>query len=162
MTTSAILHDVPSTDLAAARNARRDRTRARIDAALRDCPELRLDRQDPIVRLLHLYRCGVAAEVIGATPLLDYIDEVREEVRKLERWAAAAPSASQRSGTTTRRALCFLRTFGRISALDYGAIPTEDRGALVQLLQLEYRWCFAAAGTTPAQFKIAIGRTGAR
>ena len=69
----------------------------------------------------------------GLEPLLELLAEVDLEVRLLEAVVARRSRADHRAGPAIRR-----------------------------LLALEYRWCFAAAGTTPRAFKIAIGRTGAR
>ena len=100
---------------------------------------------------------------IGPTALRDYVDRVRSEVVELERHTLEQlPAAVHSEGATIRRALCFLRNFGRIGCLDLTAVSTGERDGIVELLRLEYRWCFAAAGTTPEAFKTAIGRTGAR
>jgi hypothetical protein len=112
----------------------------------------------PIIEILRWYRAH-PGEPVPETPLTDYLDLVQAEVESLE---LLHRIPGKTTGDTTRRALCFLRGFGRISALDFDHIPVEHRPALVHLLQLEYRWCFAAAGTTQQAFKIAIGRTGAR
>jgi len=139
------------------RCARRSRVRARLAEAAHSRPELRIERGEPIREILRAYRSGV-----HAAPLTRYIAELRSEIEVLEAYARTIPRRQQSDGPSTRRALCFLKSFGRISALDFDPIPIEERPNLVVLLALEYRWCFAAAGTTQAAFKIAIGRTGAR
>ncbi|MCC7386697.1 MAG: hypothetical protein IT384_32970 [Deltaproteobacteria bacterium] len=147
-----------------ARRARRERATARVAQAVERTPDLRIDRLTPFVEVLRQYRLLLlaGAPIPTPSPLVTYLAIVEGEVASLEARASALPRSAHKDGATIRRALCFLRTFGRISALDFELVPTEERSFLVQLLRLEYRWCFAAAGTTMRVFKIAIGRTGAR
>lgn len=145
-----------------ARTDRKKRAKARIQAAVDLQPDLRVDRISPIRRVLTCYRAGLFDPFSAHSPLADYIEVVEREVVELEARARTQPRRAQLDGATIRRALCFLKTFGRVSALDFDSIPIEERDRVVRLLQLEYRFCFAAAGTTPRAFKIAIGRTGAR
>lgn len=143
----------------ASRHSRRNLVRAR-RAALsggNDGPSLRVERLPPITELLRAYREGRTDDALP-----EHVRALRSEVEALERWADARPRHEQLSGTTTRLALDFLRGFGRITALDFSSIPSEERDLLVELLALEHRWCYAAAGTTRDAFKIAVGRTGAR
>jgi len=122
-------------------------------------PDLRLDRLDPVLILLRGYRSGA---LIGVAPMEALVRDIDLEVRLLECAVARRDKSEHRAGPQIRRALTLLKTFGRLSALDFDAVPIESRPTLVRLLALEYRWSFAAAGTTPRAFKIAIGRTGAR
>jgi len=94
--------------------------------------------------------------------ITSYIRFVEDEVMRLEQATAGFSEEVQTDGETIRRALTFLRTFGRIAVQDYSLLPDATRQPLVDLLKWEYRWCFAAAGTTPQVFKREIGRTGAR
>jgi hypothetical protein len=144
-----------------ARRAKKRRANARVEEAVRRCPDLRTDRLTPIRDVLRGYR-GRSDEDQTRGPLAAYVRGVEEELALLEDYVATLPRSAHREGATIRRALCFLKSFGRISALDFDLVPIEERPILVELLRLEYRWCFAAAGTTPRAFKIAIGRTGAR
>lgn len=141
------------------RNARRLREGARRAQAQCATPELRLARLEPVHALLRVYRSG---ENTSLAPIEALIREVDLEVRLLEGAVARKSKADHKDGAAIRRALTLLKDFGRLSALDFDALPVEARPLLVRLLGLEYRWCFAAAGTTPRAFKIAIGRTGAR
>lgn len=144
------------------RRAQRERERARvITAAERLGPEA-TDRLTPLLRMLRAYRECPKERDDTAQPITVYVQDLAREVEALEEEAAGLPRRVQSDGSTIRQALSFLRVFGRISALDFGVVPTEERHHLVTLLALEYRWCFAAAGTTPRVFKVAIGRTGAR
>jgi hypothetical protein len=95
-------------------------------------------------------------------PLNEYTALVRREVDVLESTTARLSGEDQKNGASIRRALSFLRNFGRIATQDYSDLPDASRRPLVELLKWEYRWCFAAAGTTPQIFKREIGRTGAR
>ncbi|MCK6549408.1 hypothetical protein L6R52_26430 [Myxococcota bacterium] len=162
-TTSAPLYArlrAPSTDRAA-REAKRRRTLARVEAAERSAPTLRIDRHTPIRELLRAYRerdYGVAE----TSPLERFVVELRREVEALERWAEARGRRAHACGDSIRRALAFLRTFGHVTSLDFSRVPIEERALLVELLALEHRWCYAAAGTTRDVFKVEIGRTGAR
>ena len=144
-----------------ARRAKRARRRARIDGALGALPELRVDRLAPILALLQVCR-GCADQTERGALLLAYVERIRGEVQALEEKTAALGRASHSDGATVRRALDLLQAFGRISSLDFDIVADEDRAILIRLLQLEYRWCFAAAGTNARAFKTAIGRTGAR
>lgn len=149
--------------VADARQAKRKRATARVEAAVRQCPALRIDRLTPVTHVLRSYRVWPDDPALAPpSPLAAYIDQVKAELADLEAWVASLPKPALRDGAVIRRALCFLKGFGRISALDFELVPTEERERLVELLRLEYRWCFAAAGTTPRAFKVAIGRTGAR
>jgi hypothetical protein len=146
-----------------ARCAQRARASARVAEAIRRQPTLDPDRVSPTIAVLREYRVLITEPALPAvTPLDTRIAEVEAELAALEAHVASLPKNLHREGATIRRALCFLKTFGRLSTLDFELIPPEERPKLVKLLRLEYRWCFAAAGTTPRAFKIAIGRTGAR
>ncbi|MCB9653873.1 MAG: hypothetical protein H6729_07055 [Deltaproteobacteria bacterium] len=151
-------------DRRAARTARRARQAARQEAAAirhsQGAVPLRLDRLSPIVEILRRYR----EEPSHGEPLdmlETYTRILESEVENLESHVARAPR-QQRHGSAIRQALDFLSLFGRIASLDFGLVPVEERPHLVRLLELEHRWCYAAAGTTRAVFKRAIGRTGAR
>lgn len=153
----ALVASAPPTP--SARTAKKKRESARLTQALVVAPDLRLDRLEPVLDVLRAYRRG---HIDGAAPLEALVRDVDLEVRLLEATTARRDKSEHRAGPTIRRALTLLKTFGRLSALDFDDVPIEARPALVKLLALEYRWCFAAAGTTPRAFKIAIGRTGAR
>lgn len=148
------------------RQARRRRARARAAAAQRLKPLLRIDRMTPILAILRAYRDERSAPLAGPlrspSPLAAYVHALRREVEGIEAWARARSRRAQEEGETIRRALAFLRSFGRMMSLDLSSVPVEDRDHLVALFALEHRWCYAAAGTTRCVFKIAIGRTGAR
>lgn len=145
-----------------ARQAKRMRAKARVDAAQRQMPALEIERSPPILAILRLYREHRVDEQAETSPLAGYIRALEREVSTLERWAESLGSRAHEEGPTIRRALGFLRTFSRIMSLDFTCVPVEERDQLVALLALEHRWCYAAAGTTRDVFKIAIGRTGAR
>ncbi len=143
-----------------ARQGRRERDTARQRGALEIEPTLKLERLASIGLVLRAYQDGV--EPGAPSPLEVLVADVRAEVLALEAAAARRPRALQMESQSIRRALSFLRTFGRLSALDFDNVPIEERPRLVEWLALEYRFCFAAAGTTGRAFKVAIGRTGAR
>lgn len=145
-----------------ARQAKRLRARARVDAAVEKRPTLRTDRLPPILAILRAYREHPGDGSPEPSRILGFIEELRVEVEALEGWADRRGKRAHHEGATIRQALGFLRTFGRMMALDFTLLPIEERPALVTLLALEHRWCYAAAGTTRDAFKIAIGRTGAR
>jgi hypothetical protein len=128
---------------------------------MRNRPTLMIDRATPIVGLLRRYEIDPTIDP-QQTPLQNYLIELRAEVEALEDWAESRPRGEQRDNPTIRQALDFLRRFGHLSTLDFSSIPEEERSDLIDLLALEHRWCYAAAGTTRDAFKIAIGRTGAR
>lgn len=144
------------------RKAKRQRNQARVAGACELRPDLQTDRFAPFRAVMHCYRAGIIGTGDHDSPLGLYVAEVRREVEALEASTASLPRALHRDGATIRRALCFLRTFGRLSSLDFDSIPDHERGLMITWLRLEYRWCFAAAGTTASVFKVAIGRTGAR
>lgn len=141
------------------RTARRLREDARRAQARDGSPELRLARLEPVMALIRVYRRGCADAL---APLQILVRDTDLEVRLLEAAVARKSRHEHREGPAIRRALTLLKDFGRLSALDFDDIPIEGRPLLIRLLALEYRWCFAAAGTTPRAFKVAIGRTGAR
>lgn len=146
-----------------ARQAKRLRARARVDAAVEKRPTLRIERMPPLLALLRAYREHPGDDAPSVpSPLDGLIGDLRREVETLEGWAHRRGKRAHHEGPTIRQALGFLRTFGRMMALDFSDIPLEERPQLVALLALEHRWCYAAAGTTRDAFKIAIGRTGAR
>lgn len=142
----------------AARTARRARTQQRLTPAVEGPPH-RLDRLGPLQEALRTYR---ARGLVHDSPLKALRHRVEDEVRALEQWAESRPTEAQKTGATIRRALELLRSFGRLTVLDFTSVPEEDRPHLVALLALEHRWCYACAGTTRAAFKAAAGRTGAR
>lgn len=150
----------PSPDRAS-REGQRQRSRARREAAERTAPPLRSDRRTPIVAMLRAYREHEFAPG-ERSPIEHLIAELRREVEALELWAAARGRRAHATGDSIRRALAFLRTFGHLTSLDFSRVPIEERALLVELLALEHRWCYAAAGTTRDVFKVEIGRTGAR
>jgi len=145
-----------------ARRAKRERERAREDAAKKEQPALHLDRLAPIRVLLRTYREERAPDAFDETALVAFVPRLRAEVEALEAWADGRGRRAHHDGASVRQALHFLRTFGRIMSLDFSHVPIEERDRLVALLALEHRWCYAAAGTTRDAFKVAIGRTGAR
>jgi hypothetical protein len=146
---------------AEARKLKRKRALARAADALGRRPELRQDRLGPIQDVLRWYRDPPDRSVLLG-PLGRRLEELRHEVEQLEAEVARLPHRAHLEGDAIRRALTFLRGFARVTTLDYEPVPPEERSKLIALLALEYRWCFAAAETTPRAFKIAIGRTGAR
>ncbi len=158
---SIYAHLTPTVSTRAARQARRARAQARLTLVQNECPPLQTNRIDPILRLLRTYREG---QELGrqTSPLSDFLRLLEVEVAGLEAWAEGLEPKTRRGGPAIRQALEFLRTFGRITALDFSSIPDEERSDLVGLLALEHRWCYAAAGTSRELFKAAIGRTGAR
>ncbi len=139
-----------------ARRAQRARRRARVDAVAGSAAAVRVDRLGPLLHLIAACR-ATSDDEARAAMLAEYIEHVRVEVDALE-----ATVTQRHDGAGTRRALDLLQRFGRLSTLDYDSLGDETRTLVVSLLGLEYRWCFAAAGTTPGAFKAAIGRTGAR
>lgn len=159
----ATMHDLPTRPelllpTTEVRARRRHREGLRLEeAGLR----LATDRRSPLCRVLRAYRT-LGPELPTPSPLGAYRAHVEFEVIALEREAAARSRKEQTSGPTIRLALLLLKGFGRLSSLDFSEVPIEERGELVALLALEYRWCLAAAGTTGRSFKFAIGRTGAR
>lgn len=159
----ATMHDLPARpELLRPSPELRTRRKHRDEARLRDLnPRLQTDRMGPICRVLRHYR-GLDSSPPSAAPLAEYRRRVEREVLELERAAATRSRQEQRSGPTIRLALLFMKGFGRVSSLDYSQVPEEERGELIALLALEYRWCLAAAGTSARAFKLAIGRTGAR
>ena len=124
----------------------------------RDGPRLNLERLTPIFELVRAYN-DHRAQVVT---LNAFVDSLQAEVQELETWASSRGKKAQRAGPTIRQALDFLKTFGRLTTLDFSFVPLEERRLLVSLLALEHRWCYAAAGTTRDSFKSAVGRTGAR
>lgn len=143
-----------------ARQARRRRLEARLEPRRLDRPHLHLDRLGPVEVMLRRYREGAGASC--PSPLEARLLELEAEVASLEAWVRALPEAALREGAAIRRALDLLRGFGHLTTLDYSPIPVEERPALVALLALEHRWCYAAAGTEREVFKLVTGRTGAR
>lgn len=143
----------------AARLARRARHERRLESSLKLQGTERTDRRGPLTEVLRAYRGRGAA---GEGPLGLYLEQVRAEVEALEARTRRRGRRAHQRPIAVRRALALLREFGHLSTLDFGDLPDVDRPRLVELLQLEYRWCFAAAGTTAEAFKRAIGRTGAR
>ena len=142
------------------RCAQQRRAEARRSTVVQAGPQRRLERLEPVVSVLRRYR---GCDGLGPTsPLAGFVAELGQEVGELEAWAGAQPPRHQRSGPVIRQALDFLRSFGRLTTLDFSTVPEEDRPHLVTLLALEHRWCYAAAGTTREAFKLATGRTGAR
>jgi hypothetical protein len=144
-----------------AREAKRLRARARVEAAQRAAPSLRIDRLAPILAMLRAYRERDPAPD-ERSPLALYLTTLTHEVEELEAWADTRGRRAQSEGHAIRQALEFLRTFARVTSLDFSSVPVEERPSLVALLALEHRWCYAAAGTSRDVFKVAIGRTGAR
>jgi len=144
----------------ASRAARRARAQLRLDQALTDGPPRHLDRLAPLQEALRAYRAGL--DEAFASPLGALRARIEAEVSALEAWASELPASHKRSGPVLRQTLDFLRTFGRLTVLDFSNVPDEDRDHLVAILALEHRWCYAAAGTTREAFKRAAGRTGAR
>jgi hypothetical protein len=144
----------------AARLARRARHERRMESSLKLQGTERTDRRGPLVEVLRAYRHLDTAGVSG--PLGPYVEQVRAEVEALETRTRRRGRRAHQRPIAIRRALALLREFGHLSTLHFGDLPDVDRPLLVELLQLEYRWCFAAAGTTADAFKRAIGRTGAR
>jgi hypothetical protein len=147
--------------------ARRARRQRRLEAVADQRPALRTDRLTPILSILRAYREEPAAALTTErtampTPLACFVERVAAELEPLEAWAAKRGARAHRDGTTIRQALALLREFGRITSLDFSSIPQEERPLLVQMLALEHRFCYAAAGTTRDAFKVEIGRTGAR
>nr|ADI21484.1 hypothetical protein [uncultured myxobacterium HF0070_11L13] len=145
-------------------SAQRTLDSRRQQQALELHPELRLDRVRRIESLLSsVIKPGrYPYENSSCEGIGQFVSALKAEVGFLEQRTAQLGHVVQKNGETIRRALSFLRIYGRIASLNYGDVPDEERGLLVQLLALEYRWCFAAAGTTPEIFKREIGRTGAR
>lgn len=158
---SIYAHLTPTVSTRAARQARRARAQARLTLVQDERPPIQANRIDPILQLLRTYREG---QELGCriSPLDAFLAQLEAEVTTLELWAEGLEPKVRRGGQATRQALEFLRTFGRITALDFSSIPEEERAGLVGLLALEHRWCYAAAGTSRDLFKAAIGRTGAR
>lgn len=158
---SIYAHLTPTVSTRAARQARRARAQARLTLVHGERPPLQTDRMTPLLRLLRSYREG---QELGrpTSPLVEFLGHLQDEVEGLEVWAESLEPKARRGGPAIRQALEFLRTFGRITALDFSSIPEEERAGLVTLLALEHRWCYAAAGTSRGIFKAAIGRTGAR
>ena len=130
--------------------------------ALQLHPELRFNRIRTIQRLLESKTQLVENRAGLAGNMKMFMRALEKEVSTLEAHTMQFDRKIHRDGETIRRALSFLRTYGRIAALNFSRVAEEDRSLLVQILGLEYRWCFAAAGTTPEIFKQEIGRTGAR
>ncbi|MBI4820242.1 MAG: hypothetical protein HY791_28495 [Deltaproteobacteria bacterium] len=151
-----------ASEKADARRARRRRAEARVEQAAQALPPGSMQRLARTETVLRPYRQGLVPEGLRSTPLSRHLEVVRDEVLALESMVLTLPRARHRDGDSIRRALTLLRGFGRIGALDFETVPIEERPTLVAILALEYRWCFAAAGTTPRAFKIEIGRTGAR
>ncbi|MBK8014771.1 MAG: hypothetical protein IPK13_25910 [Deltaproteobacteria bacterium] len=149
----------------AARRGQRARKAARQQAVVQRHSQamipLRLDRLGPIVEVLRRYR-EAPSDGEPLNLLEAYADVLEIEVRNLEAYVESAPRSEQRRGSAIRQALDFLSLFGRIASLEFAFVPVEERSYLIRVLELEHRWCYAAAGTTRAVFKRAIGRTGAR
>lgn len=160
-TTSIYAHVSNTVSSRSARQARRARAQARLVLVADDRPALQTDRLGPVFALLRTYREG-REQGLTITPLAEFVRHLEEEVLALESWAERQPLAVRRGGPAIRHALELLRVFGRMTALDFSSIPDEERRDLVNLLALEHRWCYAAAGTSREIFKVAIGRTGAR
>ncbi|MBI2375843.1 MAG: hypothetical protein HYV07_17760 [Deltaproteobacteria bacterium] len=145
-----------------ARRARRRRAEARVEDATRLLSLGCIERLERMQETLRPYREGLVAEGSLSTPLFEHKERLEVEVERIEAVVRELPKARHKDGAAIRRALTFLKGFGRIGALDFDSVPIEERPRLIAILALEYRWCFAAAGTTARAFKIAIGRTGAR
>jgi hypothetical protein len=90
------------------------------------------------------------------------LQRLRAEVAQREAVARRRPVHDRRSSAALRTCLLHLRAFGRLLAQDLDCVPDDHRPRLLELLQLEHRWCYAAAGTTREDFEVAKGRTGAR
>ena len=140
-------------------SAQRNLDTRRQQQALQLHPKLRLSRVRSIESLLS---SGVRHKRLQTREVETFVSALEAEVCALEEKTAQLSKCVHKNGETIRRALSFLRNYGRIASLNYSTIPEEERGLLIQLLALEYRWCFAAAGTTVEVFKREIGRTGAR
>lgn len=142
-----------------AQRGRRQRTRERLGARLRGQPPLRTDRAAPLEALLGAAKVGR----LDVVPFARFVREVESEVGTLEAWVSRAVTEEERmSGPALRRALEWLRRFGRLGVMDFADLPDDARALLVRWLALEHRWCYAAAGTDRDSFKRMAGRTGAR
>lgn len=127
-------------------------------------PKLQTDRVRGAHAIFWAFREACADE-FGLDPhdALDaHVLQVKHEVLELEVRTGQLALESQKAGPSIRRALGFLRRFGRLAVHDHSTLPQSTRTAVIEWLKWEYRWCFAAAGTTPKVFKREIGRTGAR
>jgi|GEM_PF-2513267 len=146
----------------AARAAQEARAESRRSAVLRFGPPRNVDRLSGIEAALRAYRGGADTPPGDLSPMQALLLRSTQEVEELEAWVQTLPPCEPKSGPVIRQALDFLRGFGRLTALNFSAVPLQDRGFLVQWLAVEHRWCYAAAGTNRASFKQAAGRTGAR
>ena len=124
-------------------------------------PALETERAIRLNRVLRAFREG-QVDKGEPCPLAARLSEVQEEVQSLEAWVESRDRQKQHAGQTIRLALELLRQFSFLTTLDFSVIPDEKRPKLIELLALEHRWCYAAAGTTRTAFKIETGRTGAR
>ncbi len=145
-----------------ARFAQQARAQVRLAQALGHGPTRNLDRQAPIDTALRAYRSQDITPGDPQSPLRRLLSHTEHEVQSLEHWVQTLPAAETKKGVVIRQALDFLRTFGRLTALNFAVVPQEDRASLVRWLALEHRWCYAAAGTSRTAFKMASGRSGAR
>jgi len=84
---------------------------------------------------------------------------LEEELSSLERDVKKDAILRRRDGARVRAALELLRLYGRRLL---GRLERDDEAVLFRRLQLEHRWCYAAAGTTRADFEVVTGRCGAR
>lgn len=142
--------------------ARRHRRSGRLRLHARSGRPPLVAQRSPLLGLvLRAYREGRVDDETPC-PLAARLNVVEHEVEVLEAWAQTRAVDHQRSGATVRQALELLRHFSLMTTLDFSVLPDEVRPRLVQLLALEHRWCYAAAGTTRDAFKAETGRTGAR
>ena len=84
------------------------------------------------------------------------------EVSAMEARVAALPRDARRDPAVIRGALELLRRYARSLAADWSWLDVDDRDVWRALLEVEHRGCYAAAGTTRADFERAVGRAGAR
>jgi hypothetical protein len=145
-----------------ARFAQQARAQVRLTQALGRGPDRNLNRQAPITQALWAYRTQDIEPGDPQSPIQQLLIHTQNEVETLEAWVQTLPSQETTRGAAVRQALDFLRTFGRLSTLNFGVVPQEDRASLVRWLALEHRGCYAAAGTSRRAFKLASGRSGAR
>lgn len=132
---------------------RRERARARLHGAW----------GQPDRRWVELTRCLAAANRGDPEPLRSWVQTWRPRVRTQEQRVRDETDRTQRRcGPAVRCALELLRAYGRCLVLDLSTVADCDRPLVVEALSLEHRSCYAAAGTTRADFEAGIGRTGAR
>lgn len=150
------IYDRGIQNLSAGNLERHCRRRARAETRLQSA------RIDPDARKRALLGCLESANRGELEPLLRRGAALRTQLIGLRIQVQRDAPGHRRDAERIRCALELLRGYGQCLAVDLSTTPDQARPALVELLRLEHELCYAAAGTTRADFEREVGRTGAR